>query len=146
MNDDDLCSCPQDCQSISFDTEMYSLPFKSKVACSPKDKDYFQKFDPFSSVSFRRKFTEGADLAWTYKDVAPSNGKKSDNIDLTRFSFNTDGINDNAKTKRCTKQIKEQFAVLNIILDSPQVTRVLTDAKVSFSDRLGIIGMNLSMK
>lgn len=40
----------------------------------------------------------------------------------------------------CKKAVKQEVAVVNIILDSPQITQITKNARVSFSDKLGIIG------
>ena len=43
--------------------------------------------------------------------------------------------------KRCEDMTLDQFAVLTITLDSPYVTLIGKDVRVTFADQLGIIGM-----
>ena len=40
----------------------------------------------------------------------------------------------------CGKQGPKEYAVLNIVLNSPQMLQTMKDVKVTFSDQLGILG------
>ena len=41
----------------------------------------------------------------------------------------------------CEKRAREEFAYLNIVINSPQMTVTESNVRVNFSDQLGIIGM-----
>ncbi len=84
-----------------------------------------------------REDTDAVDLIWTLKDW-----EDGDKVDLTWRATLDHGywLVPEERYRRCQKAIKQEAAVVNIILDSPQITQITKNARVSFSDKLGIIG------
>ena len=138
MNAKKECHCEDDCSGIVYQFEHSQTPLNVKKRC----KGIYQ-YDPWYlpfSITRRKEFTEESALLWAYFGLDRSEG------DLDLNTLDTTNIRKymGSRTRECEEMGAEEYTVINIVLNSPQITKTEKNVKVTFSDQLGILGMNMN--
>ena len=135
------CSqCKADCDWTEYSAELVATTLNTDTLCSYVGSNGNQ-FNPLDDIQSHLEETQGTIFS-LFSEMMENKGRS---INIETPSFNDTEVFKEYLLGHCIENLANEDLIISFTISSPYITVVEKTEKVSFSDRLGIIGGTIGL-